>query len=95
MADHVGQPVAAGLLVVLASAFSAVDAALASFSRARAEELLEDGRAGARRLVTLLDDAPPYLNTTLLLRLLCEIAAIVLVTMAVDDLHNSGGGRPS
>lgn len=87
MADHVTQLLVAGLLVVLAGIFSAVDAALGAFSRARAEELLEDGRTGARRLVTLLDDAPPYLNTALLLRLLCEVAAIVLVTMSVDDLY--------
>ena len=66
--------------MLLAGLFSAADAALTSFSRARAQELLAEGRAGARRLVTLLDDPPRYLNTALLLRLLCEIAAIVLVT---------------
>ncbi len=51
------------------------DAALSSFSRARADELLAEGRAGARRLTVLLDDPARYLNTALLLRLLCEIAA--------------------
>jgi CBS domain containing-hemolysin-like protein len=80
---------AAAALVVLAGLFSAADAALGSFSRARAEELLDEGRTGAKRLVALLDDVPRYLNTALLLRLLCEIAAIVLVTL---EAHEAYGG---
>lgn len=80
----------AALLVVLAGLFSAADAALAAFSRARAEELRAEGRAGATRLVALLDDPARYLNTALMLRLLCEISAIVLVaTWARDAYHGS------
>ncbi len=75
----------ASLLVVLAGLFSAADAALAGFSRARAEELKAEHRPGARRLVQLLDDPARYLNTALLLRLLCEVSAIVLVTTWVRD----------
>ncbi len=77
---------AAATLVLLAGVFSAADAALSSYSRARAEELVSEGTAGAKRLVAILDDAPRYLNTALLLRLLCEIAAIVLVTQLVRDV---------
>jgi CBS domain containing-hemolysin-like protein len=77
---------AAATLVLLAGLFSAADAALSSYSRARAEELVGEGRAGAKRLVALLDDAPRNLNTALLLRLLCEIAAIVLVTQLVREV---------
>ncbi|GAA5156070.1 hemolysin family protein [Nocardioides marinquilinus] len=76
--------VAAAVLVVLAGVFTAVDAAVAGFSKARADELAADERAGAKRLVGLLDDAPRHLNTALLLRLLCEISAIVLVTIELD-----------
>jgi CBS domain containing-hemolysin-like protein len=79
--------ITAAALVVLAGLFSAADAALASFSRARAEELLAAGRPGARRLLGLLDDLPRYLNTALLLRLLCEISAIVLVTLQVQEAY--------
>jgi len=82
--------VVAAALVILAGAFSAADAALASFSRARAEELQTEGRPGAGRLLGLLDDPPRYLNTALLLRLLCEVSAIVLVTLEVHD--GFGGG---
>ncbi|GCD88450.1 hemolysin family protein [Nocardioides sp. LS1] len=78
---------AAAALVLLAGAFSAADAALGSFSRARAEELIGDDRPGARRLLTLLEDAPRYLNTALLLRLACEISAIVLVTLEASDAY--------
>jgi len=77
--------VVAAALVILAGVFSAADAALASFSRARAEELQSEGLAGAKRLLHLLDDPPRYLNTALLLRLFCEISAIVLVTLEVND----------
>jgi len=82
------QLAAAGALVVLAGLFSAADAALSSFSHARAEEIAEEGRAGANQLLRILGDPPRYLNTTLLLRLACEIAAIVLVTLVVADLVN-------
>ncbi|UDY24836.1 hemolysin family protein [Nocardioides sp. Kera G14] len=78
--------VAAAILVVLAGLFSAADAALASFSRARAEELLADGRPGARRLVAIAEDPAGVLNTTLLLRLLCEIGATILVALEFHDL---------
>ncbi len=76
---------AAAVLVVLAGMFAAADAALAGFSRARAHEMVDEGRGGARRLLAVLDDAPRHLNTALLLQLLCEIAAIVVVTLYVSD----------
>jgi CBS domain containing-hemolysin-like protein len=75
--------VTAGALVVLAGVFSAADAALTTYSRARADELVGEGRPGAKRLVALLDDRARYLNTAILLRLLCETGAAVLVTLVV------------
>src|SRR5918995_2040602 len=77
--------VTAGVLVVLAGLFAAAEAALGGFSRARAGELANEQRAGASRLVAVLDDAPKYLNTALFVRMLCEIAAIVLVTVLVTE----------
>jgi CBS domain containing-hemolysin-like protein len=94
VSDPIGGPAGlliAAALVVLAGVFSAADAALASYSRARAEELVAEGRAGARRLVTMLDDRARYLNTALLLRLLCETSAVVVVTLEV--LRWYGGHR--
>ena len=71
--------VVAGLLVAAAGVFSSVDAAMASVSKVRAEELLAEGKGGAKRLLTIADDRSRYLNTALFLRMLCEITAIVLV----------------
>ncbi len=86
MSDPTGSPTGlliAAALVVLAGVFSAADAALTSYSRARAEELIGEGRAGAGRLVALLDDRARYVNTAILLRLLCETGAAVLLTLVV------------
>jgi CBS domain containing-hemolysin-like protein len=89
IADSLWPLAAAAVLVVLAGLFAAADAALAGFSRARAHEMVGEGRAGAQRLVAVLEDAPRHLNTALLLQLLCEIAAIVVVTLYVDDRLDS------
>jgi CBS domain containing-hemolysin-like protein len=86
VSDPTGGPaglVTAAALVVVAGVFSAADAALTSYSRARAEELVSEGRPGAKRLVALLDDRARYLNTAILLRLLCETGAAVLLTLVV------------
>ncbi len=84
--------VAVASLVLLAGVFSAADAALGSFSQARAGELAAEDRAGSRRLLHLLEDAPRYLNTALLLRLACEVTAIVLATHLVRQrLQESWG----
>lgn len=68
------------VLVVLAGLITMAEAALASYSRARAAELVAEGRPGAPRLERLVADPARYLNTALFLRLTTEIAAVVLVT---------------
>ena len=77
--------VAAAVLVLIAGLFSCADAALVDFSRARAEELLEERRPGAKKLVRLAQDPARYLNTALLLRTLGEIGATVLVALEVRE----------
>ncbi|MDO5682114.1 MAG: hemolysin family protein [Propionibacteriaceae bacterium] len=71
------------VLTVLAGLFAAAEAALYSFSKARADGLVEEGRPGAKRLALITADPPPYLNTTLFIRLLFEISAIALVATVV------------
>ena len=73
--------VIAAVLVPVAGFFSGADAALASMSRVRAEELVAQGRGGARRLLQITEDSARFLNTALFLRMLCEITATVLVTL--------------
>ncbi|MFO6451203.1 MULTISPECIES: hemolysin family protein [unclassified Aeromicrobium] len=72
-------------LVVLAGVLVAVEAALSTFSRARADELTEAGVGGAKRLARILEDPAPYLNSVLLLRMLAETTGIVLVAAIVAD----------
>ncbi len=73
-------------LVVLAAALTTMEAALSSFSRARALELAHEQRPGAAALLRLLDDPAPRLNALLVLRLLSETSAVVLGTAMVLDL---------
>jgi CBS domain containing-hemolysin-like protein len=77
--------VVATVLVFVAGLFASAEAAVSSISRVRADELAEEGRPGSARLVRIATDPPRYLNSALLLRLAAEIAAIVLVTIAVLD----------
>jgi CBS domain containing-hemolysin-like protein len=71
------------VLVVLAGLTAAAEAALYSFSKARADRLVADGRPGAVRVRKIAEDPPRYLNTALLLRTVFEICAIVLVALVV------------
>jgi len=87
--------VVAAVFVVVAGLFSSADAALSSFSKARAEEIAAEGNGRAARLMVIIGDPPRYLNTALFLRMLTEIAAIVLVTVVMLDLVVPGGGSES
>ncbi|HEX6247789.1 MAG TPA: hemolysin family protein [Nocardioidaceae bacterium] len=78
--------VVVAVLVVLAGLISSAEAALASFSRARAEEVAQEAKPGAARLLRILEDPARYMNTALFLRLLMEIGAIVLATVVMTDL---------
>ena len=86
----IGLLLVAAAAAVLAGLFSAADAALLSFSRARADELVAEGRPGAKTLARLLVDPARYLNTALFLRLLFENTAIVVVAV---QLHIAFDGR--
>ena len=77
--------IAAGL-VLLAGLLASTEAALSAMSKARVEELVKEGRRGAERLETILRDPPRYVNTTLLLRVLCETTATVIVTLVASEL---------
>jgi CBS domain containing-hemolysin-like protein len=67
--------------VVVAGLAACVDAALARISRVRAAELVEQDVTGAARLLRLYADPARYVSLALLIRVFCELAAAVLVTM--------------
>jgi CBS domain containing-hemolysin-like protein len=69
------------LLVLFAAVVSMADAALSRVSRVKAEELVRDERRGAKRLQTVVAQAPSTLNVLLLLRTLCELLATTLVAV--------------
>ena len=74
------------VLMILAGLIAAAEAALSSFSKARADRLVEDGRPGAQRVRKIVEDPPRYLNTALFLRSMIEISAIILVANVIFSL---------
>ncbi|HYJ76518.1 MAG TPA: CNNM domain-containing protein, partial [Kineosporiaceae bacterium] len=82
--------VVALVLVVLAGALAASEAALARVSRARAGELRDQGRRGADALARVAEDPAPTLSVSTFLRVLAESGAAVLVTVVYLDVIGSG-----
>ncbi|MBF6172287.1 hemolysin family protein [Nocardia blacklockiae] len=78
------------LLVPVGGVFAAIDAALATISPARVEDLVRADRGGARRLARIVVDRPRYVNLMVLLRLICEITATVLLAAALSDWLSTG-----
>jgi CBS domain containing-hemolysin-like protein len=68
-------------LVPLGGALACVDAALARISVARVDEMVREGRGGAKRLALIIADRVRYTNLLLLLRVTCELTATVLLTI--------------
>ncbi len=82
--------VVALVLVVLAGALAASEAALARVSRARAGELLGEGRRGAQALARVAEDPAPTLSVSTFLRVLAESGAAVLLTVVFLDAVGNG-----
>ena len=80
----------AAAFVLLAALFSGAEGAMSRVSRVRVEELVDEGRTGARRLEVLLREPARPLNVLLLLRLVSEISAVGIVTAyCVDRLEGA------
>ena len=89
MGSSAGLLVIAVLLVVAAGFFACADAAISAVSRARVDGLVRAGRTGAKQLVAVVAERPRHINLLLLLRLGCELAATVLVTVAFMRIIDS------
>ncbi|NYI06678.1 hemolysin family protein [Allostreptomyces psammosilenae] len=76
-------------LVALAWVAACAETALSRVSRFTAEDAVREGRRGAERLLVLAEDHTRYFNLTLLIRMICEMGAAVLITVACV-----GGVRP-
>ncbi|MDN5569838.1 MAG: hemolysin family protein [Propionibacteriaceae bacterium] len=75
--------------VLVAGLATAIQSALTSFSKVRAEAHVREGRRGADRLLPLTQDPAPSLNTMLFVAIMFEVVAIVLVTAVVADYFDS------
>ena len=89
MSGDVTMVVIAAVLACLAGLLASMDAALSSFSKVRAQELVSAGRSGSARLLTILADPAAYINTTLLLRMVAETTSVVLVALVVADAFDA------
>ncbi|WP_298888123.1 hemolysin family protein [uncultured Serinicoccus sp.] len=72
------------LTTTIAFLLTAGETALQRVSLRRAEQLVEEGRTGARALERIAGDAAPYLAVAAFVRVAAEAATAVLVTVAVD-----------
>src|ERR1700712_3860018 len=68
-------------LVPIGGALACFDSALTHVSPARIEEMVREGRRGAKRLQHIAADRARYTNLLLLLRVICELTATVLATL--------------
>ncbi|MEO7131138.1 MAG: hemolysin family protein [Dermatophilaceae bacterium] len=78
--------VPATISIIFAFLLSASDAALFRMSRVRAQELYDEGRSGAKSLLTVVADSPAYLAVIAFLRVVAEATTAVLLTLAVEVL---------
>ena len=79
----------AAACVLVAALLVTAEAALQSFSKSRAQRLLDEGRGGAQALVNITQDPAPTLNTLLFVRILAEIVAIVRRTGALEATRSA------
>ena len=80
-----GLVTAAVVATLVAFLISAAEAAFQRMSRARAHELLDEGRPGAKALVRVVGDTAAYLSVLSFLRVIAESTVAVMVTLAVVD----------
>jgi len=78
----------AAALVIVAGLLAMAESALASFSKARADELVAQERQGSARLRALVAEPAPALNTALFLRIAAEITAVILVSVVLFDVFD-------
>ncbi|MDO5092734.1 MAG: hemolysin family protein [Propionibacteriaceae bacterium] len=70
---------------ILASLLVAVETALAVFTRARAEQLVESGARGAERIRLITQDPAPSINAVMFARMTLEVVTMSLVALVVFE----------
>lgn len=87
-----GLVIATITLIVLGGLFAATDAAVSTVSLARVEELVREGRPGARWLAAVMAERARYINLVVLLRIACEITATALLVVFLRHNLSEDGG---
>lgn len=79
----------AAFCVLLAGLMAASEAALSSYSKTRAEGLVKEGDRRSQRLLQIMQDPAPYLNTSMFVRVVFEVCATILVALVFFTVFNS------
>jgi putative hemolysin len=83
--------VAIVILLVLSTFLAVAETALTRISRAKAAALVEEGRAGARHLLRLVEHPEGFLNPVLLVVLVCQLVQSALTGIVADRLFGPWG----
>ena len=82
------------LLLLVAAFFAMAETAITRVGRAKAHHLVQESKGkSAQRLLVIVEDPAPYLNTVLFLTLMAHIGGTALATgLAIDRFGNVGEG---
>ena len=83
---------AAVALTLIGGLFAAIDTAVTTVSMARVEDMVKEHRPGAIRLAAVLHSRATYVGLAVLLRVVCETAAVAAVAVVATDLLGIGWG---
>lgn len=92
MAHDIWFVVAALVLISVGGLFAAIDAAVTTVSIARVEDMVKEERTGAARLLAVLSGRATYVGLAVLLRVLCETAAVALIAFVATERLGVGWG---
>ena len=81
MSDSVLFGLIAVVLTVLATMLMAAETAISTITKSRAARMVDDGDRGAVKLMQIVTDPAPVLNTSRFLRIICEVTTTVIFTI--------------
>ena len=81
MSDSVLFGLIAVVLTILATMLMAAETAISTITKSRAARMVDDGDRGAVKLMQIVTDPAPVLNTSRFLRIICEVTTTVIFTI--------------
>ena len=83
--------VTVAVLLVLSGFFAVAETSLVRMNKSRARSLRDQGRHGAKALVELSESPEKFLNTILLLVLICQLVSATMVGVLAGRLFGAAG----